>query len=164
VRRAPIAARRTPQREGINTMSSGILAPPRQPLRLPPLAGRFAGLRRDWFIYGTSVTYTGTGQTKTATINIDGTAPFELHSVQFATADTAAIPALIKWSDNTNSLGLMSDFSVPVNTVAGTGQEPHYLVVPYVFDANAVVNFVITNNGGATQTLFITFSGAKLKP
>lgn len=144
-------------------MSSGLLSPPRQPLRLAPLTGRYAGLRRDWFQYGTSVTFTGTGQTLTRTINIDGTAPFELHSVQFATADTAAIAAFVKWSDNTNALGIMADFSVPISTVAGTGAQPHYLVVPYVFDANAIVNFVFTNNGGATQSLFVTFSGAKLK-
>jgi hypothetical protein len=70
----------------------------------------------------------------------------------------------VKWSDNTNALGIMADFSLPITSVAGTGAQPHYLVVPYVFDANAVVNFVFTNNGGATQALFVTLSGAKLKP
>jgi len=145
-------------------MSSTLFAPPRQPLRLPPLEGRYAGLKRSWFNYGTSVTFTGAGQTLTATIAIDGGGYFELHSITFADSEApnTVVPATVRWSDSTNNLGLMSSFKVPINSVAGTGAQPHYLVVPYVFDPKALVSFEFTNNGGAAHTVFVTLEGAKL--
>jgi len=68
----------------------------------------------------------------------------------------------IRISDNGAGQFFSSD-EVPINALVGdVDQKPFELPEPYTFDKGSAIMVEATNNGGATDTLYLLFIGRRL--
>ena len=132
----------------------GFTGPPLRPLR--------PGFVRDWYGYVAAVTFTALNQRLPATIQLDGSADFELTQIACSTAEATqpAIMALLNIKDSATGYSLLSG-QVPVEQIATTLTRVRTLDATHVFRSNASISLDVTNQGAATQTLYITLYGFK---
>jgi len=128
----------------------------------PPLRPLPEGMVRDWFAFTTNVTFTATNQRLTVTIQLDGSAPFELCEVAAQQDQTTQpqIMALLTIKDTTTGYSLLND-QAPVESFATTNVRSNPLNATHVFRSNASIQLDVTNQGASTQRLFVTLKGFK---
>lgn len=128
----------------------------------PPLRALPAGIMRDWFAYTTNITFTALNQRQPLTIQLDGSADFELCQVSAQTTDTPQpqIMALCNVKDTTTGYSLLND-QAPIESISTTLARVSPLDATHVFRSNASIQLDLTNKGSATQQLYITLRGFK---
>lgn len=128
----------------------------------PPLRPLPAGFVRDFFAYTVNVLFTGAGQRVPVTLQLDGSADFEMVEVSASTTETPAPPvmALVNIKDTATGYSLFND-QVPVDHFATTLVRRIQLTATHLFRSNASIQFDVTNQGAATPRLFLTLKGFK---
>jgi len=130
----------------------------------PPLLPLNPGEYRESFQYTNNITFTATPQRLPLTIQLDGSADFELVSVAVQSTDTPAPPimCLVSIKDSSTGYAIMND-QVPVESFATTNVRTQQLSATYRFPSNGTIQFDITNQGSAAQRVFLTLQGFKIR-
>jgi hypothetical protein len=130
----------------------------------PPLLPLAPGQYRETFQYTTNITFSGANQRSPLTIQLDGSAVFEMVSVAVSSTDTPQpnVMALVSIKDSSTGYSLMSD-QIPIEHFAATSVRVKYLAATYRFPSNGTIQLDVTNQGSGGQRIFITLQGFKIK-
>lgn len=131
----------------------------------PPLRSLPQGIVRDWFAYTANFICTAVQQRFPVTIQLDGSADFELCQVIVQSTDSPQpqIMCILNIKDTTTGYSLLSD-QAPAESIGTTLARVRALDATHLFRSNASIVLDVTNFGTAGQRLFFTLSGFKWWP
>lgn len=126
---------------------------------------------KEWFLYATDWcdALSTAGGTTAQTVTISSDAVFMVNSIQIAVRQGAANQELIvlTWAGtilllNTGTGSQFQNVAVPVDSLRGEGNRPHYLEPPVLLGAKSSVLITWTTNVTTRTQAAIVFEGLKL--
>jgi hypothetical protein len=134
---------------------------------------QIARASKNWFLYATDwcTAMTAAGAAVAQTITISADAWFQCNSIQLAVRQGNASAELIvgTWAGtvlllNTGTGSQFSNVAVPVDSLRGEGNRPHYLEPPVLLGAKSSVMITWTSNVTTRTQCCIVLEGLKLMP